>query len=137
MTRLSYPLLAGIFLAGGADAARHPSKRVPQADPVVRRVLAPLGVQVDTATAVRANGVAQVAAAALLAANRLPRVAAGILLGSLVPTTLAGHAFWDEKDPARRAGQRIQFLKNLGVLGGLLLVAVPTRRRTPTPTDPA
>jgi hypothetical protein len=49
-----------------------------------------------------------------------------LLAGSLVPTTLAGHRFWEEKDPAERYRQRGNFLKNVGLLGGLILAAVDT-----------
>src|SRR5690606_18347529 len=63
---------------------------------------------------------------ALLATGRIPRLASTVLAGALVPTTLAEHPFWNETDPEARARQRIQFLKNLGLLGGLLLAAVDT-----------
>jgi hypothetical protein len=43
-----------------------------------------------------------------------------------VPTTLAGHRFWEEEDETRRAQQRIHFFKNLSMLGGLMLAAVDT-----------
>jgi putative oxidoreductase len=43
-----------------------------------------------------------------------------------VPTTLAGHRFWEEDDPARRHQQQIHFFKNLGLLGGLVLAAADT-----------
>jgi hypothetical protein len=39
---------------------------------------------------------------------------------------LAGHAFWQETDVAARANHKIHFMKNLSVLGGLLLAAVDT-----------
>lgn len=41
----------------------------------------------------------------------------------MLPTTVAGHPFWEIDDPAKRSQQRVQFLKNLGILGGLLVVA--------------
>ena len=44
------------------------------------------------------------------------------LAGSLVPTTLAGHRFWEEEDDAARAQQTVQFLKNLAMFGGLLMI---------------
>jgi uncharacterized membrane protein YphA (DoxX/SURF4 family) len=47
----------------------------------------------------------------------------------LVPTTLAGHRFWEESDEKARSMQRIQFFKNLSMLGGLLLAAVDTDGR--------
>ena len=46
------------------------------------------------------------------------------LAASLVPTTLGGHAFWTHDDPAQRTNQRNHFNKNLGLLGGLLVVAL-------------
>ena len=49
-----------------------------------------------------------------------------VLAASLVPTTYAGHAFWQEHDPAKRAAADQHFLKNLGLLGGLLLASVDT-----------
>jgi len=45
-----------------------------------------------------------------------------------VPTTLAGHRFWEATDEKERAMQRIQFMKNMAMLGGLLLVVT---ERTP------
>ena len=35
-------------------------------------------------------------------------------------------SFWTVKDPATRAQQRIHFLKNVGLLGGVLLASVDT-----------
>ena len=43
-----------------------------------------------------------------------------------MPTTIAGHPFWLEKDKTVRNTQRIQVMKNLSLLGGLLLAAVDT-----------
>ena len=51
---------------------------------------------------------------------------AATLASSLVPTTLAGHPFWQETDPAVRSAQRVQFLKNASILGGLILAANDT-----------
>jgi putative oxidoreductase len=39
-----------------------------------------------------------------------------------VPTTIVGHAFWKEDNEVGRRNQLTQFFKNLGLLGGLLLV---------------
>jgi uncharacterized membrane protein YphA (DoxX/SURF4 family) len=65
----------------------------------------------------------------LLATGHATRPAALLLAGSLVPTTLAGHAFWDIQDPQQRAMQRVQFMKNLGLMGGLLLAALDREGR--------
>jgi putative oxidoreductase len=71
---------------------------------------------------VRINGLLQVTAGLGLATGSLPRAAALLLAASLVPTTLAGHRFWDHSDAEDRFPQLVQFLKNAGLLGGLLLV---------------
>lgn len=49
------------------------------------------------------------------------RVGATILLLFLIPTTVIFHAFWN-LEGAERAVQMINFLKNLGIFGGLLYV---------------
>jgi uncharacterized membrane protein YphA (DoxX/SURF4 family) len=110
--------LAIIFIAGGWDATRAPGARPAK--------VAALGLP-QPELLVRANGAAMVVAGSALALGRWPRAAAVVLAGSLVPTTLAGHAFWQETDPAKHTGQQTQFLKNLGLFGGLLLVVANNR----------
>ena len=60
----------------------------------------------------------------LLASGIAPKLAAALLLGSLVPTTFVGHAFWNEESEIGRKNQLTQCFKNLGLLGGLLLVII-------------
>ena len=50
-----------------------------------------------------------------------------MLLASLIPTTLAGHAYWNHEDPQMRAMQQIQFLKNVAMAGGLIAIAAKTK----------
>jgi len=73
---------------------------------------------------VRGNAAVQVAAGALLALGKAPRLSALALAGSLIPTTLAGHSYWQIEDPATRKMQRIQFHKNLAMIGGLLFAVL-------------
>jgi uncharacterized membrane protein YphA (DoxX/SURF4 family) len=126
-------MLAGIFVAGGAKALTRPDSLAKQAEPVTDRV-APLLTRVhprvptDARTLVQFNGAVQVAGGLLLT-TRLHRLAALALIGSIIPTTLAGHRFWELDDPAQRQQHRTQFLKNLGLLGGLLLAATDTDGR--------
>ncbi len=110
-----------MFVSGGLDAIRHPEGKVAKASTVIDPLEHELQLDVPAATLVRVNGGVQVAAGALLASSRLPRVAAFALACSLVPTTVAGHRFWEESDPAQRAAQRIHFLKNVSMFGGLLV----------------
>jgi hypothetical protein len=43
-----------------------------------------------------------------------------------VPTTAAGHRFWEEQDPSVRAQQRIHFFKNVSMFGGLVIASGDT-----------
>jgi putative oxidoreductase len=125
--RLARPLLSSIFLMGGWDAVRNPEGKVKRADPVAQAVATRVpGLPQDTETLVRINGAVMVGAGALLAIGKYPRLAALALIGTILPTTYAGHRFWEETEEATRAQQRIHFFKNLGLLGGLILAAVDT-----------
>jgi putative oxidoreductase len=111
-------LLAPIFVIAGGEAFSEPGVRVDKA--------AALGIpQPELAT--KANGALMVVAGVALGLGVAPRLAATALMGSLIPTTLAGHAYWAESDPKVLSMQRVQFLKNLGLMGGLLLVATERR----------
>ena len=125
--RLARPCLAAMFVTGGLDALRNPSSKVSAADPIAPKVAEKLPyLPEDTEQLVRINGAVQVGAGLMLALGRFPRLSAAVLAGSLVPTTLAGHRFWEEEDETKRAQQRIHFFKNLSMLGGLVLAAVDT-----------
>src|SRR3954463_5144872 len=126
---LARPMLAAMFVTGGVDSLRHPESKVPTAESVAPKVADAIGVSTDTVTLVKVNGAVMAGAGALLALGKLPRLAALALAGTLVPTTIAGHRFWDETEERARAMQRIQFFKNVSMLGGLLLAAVDTEGR--------
>src|SRR3954468_259550 len=130
---IARPMLASMFVMGGVDSLRHASGKVSKAEKVTRQVptlaqkIAPgLPVPTDPATLIRINGGVQVVAGLALATGRMPRLSALALAASLAPTTYGGHPFWEEKAPAARATQRTQFLKNVSMLGGLLLAGVDT-----------
>ncbi len=122
---LARPMLASIFLVSGLETIKRPGGRVRAATALLDRLIPALGLPDDKELLVRANGVAMLAGGALLATGRMPRVAAGVLAVSLVPTTLSVHSFWEVPE-AERPAQKIQFLKNLSMLGGLLLATVDT-----------
>jgi putative oxidoreductase len=125
--RAARPLLASIFIAGGVDAARNPAGKVPSAEKLLGGWTPP-GVA-DTEQLVRLDGIAKAGAGLALALGRAPRLASVVLAASLVPTTLAGHRFWEETDPAARKAQRLNLLKNAAILGGVILAAVDTEGR--------
>jgi uncharacterized membrane protein YphA (DoxX/SURF4 family) len=129
------PLLASIFVAGPVNALKDADGHATKAKKVTDRVVPQLeklgqrwGVPVptDPALLVRINAMAQLVAAVGLATGKAPRISSAVLAGSLVPTTLAGHRFWEETDPGAKKAQRVQFFKNLSLLGGLLIAAGDT-----------
>ncbi len=127
---IARPMLGSIFIVQGLDSLLHPERVVKQAEPVVRPIAERVpAVPDDTEMAVRLNGAVQLAAGTMLALGRLPRLSALVIAATLVPTTLAGHRFWETEDDQDRAQQRIHFMKNLSMLGGLLIAAGDTGGR--------
>jgi len=116
-------LTGSTYAVLGFDAVRAPGGRVDQAAPMLDalRKVVPLPA-----------GDELVVAGSLLAVDKAPRLSALALVGSLVPTTAAGHAFWAIEDPAARKMQRIQFHKNMAMIGGLLFAVLDQPGRTPT-----
>jgi uncharacterized membrane protein YphA (DoxX/SURF4 family) len=129
-------MLASYFVAAGIKAIRDPESLVPAAEPLVDRVVplvkdyAPEQVSgyvpENTVTLVRINGIAQVTGGLALATGRGRRLGALLLAGSLIPSTIAKHPFWTVQDPEARAQDRSHFLKNVSLLGGVLLAAQDT-----------
>jgi putative oxidoreductase len=125
-------MLGAIFVASGARAVANPEPLVPRAKLVTYRALPLLDavrLPQDARTLVRLNGAAQLVGGLLLATSHFSRPAAALLAGTMIPTTVAGHPFWALDDPTERAHQRVHFMKNLGLLGGLLLAAADTEGR--------
>jgi len=51
------------------------------------------------------------------------RIGAALLIAFLVPVTLMMHNFWALEDPQEAMVQQAMFMKNLAMLGGVLLIA--------------
>jgi uncharacterized membrane protein YphA (DoxX/SURF4 family) len=129
-------MLASYFIASGIKALRNPEPLVPLAEPIADKVVpfvkqyAPEQVAgfipEDAKTLVRVNAAAQVLGGLALASGKGRRVGAWLLAGSLVPSTAAKHPFWSRTDPAEKALDRSQFIKNISLLGGVLLAAGDT-----------
>ncbi|HEX5925149.1 MAG TPA: DoxX family membrane protein [Baekduia sp.] len=118
-------MIAALFVTAGVDVLRRPEPRAEVAHDALAELRSVVPAVPDDVTAVRANAAIQVVAATLLTLGKAPRAAAAVLAASLVPTTLAGHAFWTFDDPEQRAQQLAHFAKNLAILGGLILAALP------------
>lgn len=126
-------MLASMFITGGISSLKNSDYLVARAAPVTER-LAPvvekatssLPFSLDSKQLVQLNAAVHVVGGAMLATGRSPRLASLALAASMVPTTVAGHRFWEESDPQQRANQRVHFFKNVSMMGGLLLASVDT-----------
>ena len=121
------PMLASIFAIQGYDTMSNPERVAARAERVVRPLAERVPIVPDqTEEAVRLNGAIQFTAGSLLALGVWPRLSALAIAATLVPTTVAGHRFWEAESEQDRAQQRIHFLKNLAIFGGLLITAADT-----------
>jgi uncharacterized membrane protein YphA (DoxX/SURF4 family) len=126
-------MLASAFFVGALSALKNAPSLAPKASrvtekvvPLAQRAAPGLPIPTDPVTIVRVNAGVQIAAAAALATGHLPRVSSTVLAVSVLPTTVAGHAFWRESDPATKATQRLNFFKGISLVGGLLIAGVDT-----------
>jgi uncharacterized membrane protein YphA (DoxX/SURF4 family) len=132
MRRIARPMLAAIFISGGIEALRNPKPRIQAAEPVLDKTVGkvedklPDEVPTDAETLVKLDAAVKIGAGIALALGKFPRLASLLLAGSLVPTTAAGHRFWEQEDPAERARQQDHFFKNVSLLGGLMIAAGDT-----------
>ncbi|MDP1805763.1 MAG: DoxX family protein, partial [Acidimicrobiales bacterium] len=135
LRRIARPMLAALFIQGGISALKAPQGHVQAAKPVLDAVspavdkvveIAPIDQRPDDEMLVRIDAGVKIVAGSMLAFGKFPRLASTALAASLIPTTLAGHRFWEETDEAKKAEQQIHFFKNVGLLGGLLIAAADT-----------
>lgn len=127
---LARPMLSAAFIAGGVNQLREPSARAKRAEPVTDLISRSIPrAPRDPELLVRINGATQVGVGVLFGLGKCPRLSALVLSGSLAASTAGNHRFWEEKDAAQRADQQSHFLKNVGLLGGLLFAAVAGRGR--------
>ena len=130
---LARPMLSTMFISGGINSLKNSEYLDTRAKPVtskltpaVNAAMSSLPVSLNTKQLVQANALVHILGGALLATGKAPRLSALALVATLVPTTFGGHRFWEETDPQQRANQRIHFMKNVSMAGGLLLASVDT-----------
>ncbi|MFI2279384.1 DoxX family protein [Nocardia beijingensis] len=132
LRRLARPLLATAFVVDGVDTLRHPDERVKSANALLERGHRQLPEEIaaklpsNPSTVVQVNAFAQVGGGVLLALGKAPRLAALVLAATVVPAAVTEQDFWNEQDPARKSAKRTAFLKDLGLLGGLMITAADT-----------
>ncbi|MFL6131031.1 MAG: DoxX family protein [Mycobacteriales bacterium] len=132
--RAARAALAASFISGGLDQLRNPQPKAGPAFPIAK----PIADRVpqlpnDPESLVKIDGAIKVVGGVGLIFGPFARPAALLLAGSLVPTTLAGHRFWETTDPDQKVSDRVEFFKNVSLLGGLLIAALDTGGRPSVP----
>ena len=114
--------LSAIFISSGVDLIQNPEGRAKRAADALPGLpeLPMIG---------RIHGATMLAAGTTMAVGILPSLSAGVLAASLIPNTYVGHPFWKEEDPGARRLQQIQFLKNVGLFGGLVALILEQHGR--------
>ena len=106
-------LIAALFIVSGIWKITH--------FPTTAAYFARIGLPLQEAWAVLAI-VIELGGGVLLAIGWRRKMLAWFLAGFVVVATVLGHRFW-EADPARFFGEMNNFLKNLAIIGGLLILA--------------
>jgi uncharacterized membrane protein YphA (DoxX/SURF4 family) len=132
--RAARAALAASFITGGIDQIRNPQPKAAPASPIAK----PIADRVpqlpnDPETLVKIDGAIKLVGGLGMVFGPFARPAALLLAGSMVPTTLAGHRFWETTDPEQKVSDRVEFFKNVSLVGGLLIAALDTGGRPSIP----
>jgi len=132
--RAARAALAASFISGGIDQIRNPQPKAAPASPIAKPIADRIPqLPNDPESLVKLDGAIKVVGGLGLIIGPFARPAALLLAGSLVPTTLAGHRFWETNDPDQRVSDRVEFFKNVSLLGGLIMTALDTGGRPSIP----
>ena len=72
--------------------------------------------------AVLGSGLLLLAGGISIVFNLFPLVGLGSLVLFLLPVTFMMHAFWKVQDPQARMGEMVNFMKNIALLGAVLML---------------
>ncbi|GAB3283742.1 DoxX family protein [Sinomonas notoginsengisoli] len=126
---LARPLLGSSFIVAGVGKLKNADDTAEHLSPVLRRAADALPVQVDEKLLARAVGASQLGAGLLFALGKAPRLSASVLA---LTSALNAFVEWRSADistPVGREARRSGLLKNLSLLGGVLLASVDTAGR--------
>ena len=128
LRRVARPLLAGIFVSSGIEELINPAPKIEATTPLLAmgRDALPAARNVEPGTFVQADAAVKIGAGLMLAFGWAPRLAATVLAVSHIPTTVAEHPFRSSAS-GQRVAQQTHFLKNAGLLGGLMFAAGDTQ----------
>jgi uncharacterized membrane protein YphA (DoxX/SURF4 family) len=130
---LARPLLAGSLVASGVTRLRHADETAEHLAPTLAKVNRAVPAQArpylrDEKLVARVIGGAQVGAGILLAAGKLPRLASAVLISTQAVNTLVEHkASENPSTPAEKNARTQNLLKNLSLLGAVMLATVDTQ----------
>lgn len=123
---LARPLLGSSFVVAGAGKLKNADDTAEQLSPVLRRAADALPIRVDEKVLARAVGATQLGAGVLFALGKAPRLSASILALTSALNTFVEWRSADISTSAGREARRHGLLKNLSLLGGVLLASVDT-----------
>jgi uncharacterized membrane protein YphA (DoxX/SURF4 family) len=121
--RIARPLLAAASVVDGVGTLVNPKPRIEAATPLLAKGqgMMPTKQPIDPALLVQASAAVKVAAGLMMAFGWAPRIAATVLAVEVIPSTVTQHPFWAGGYPDDRKAHLQHFVKNAGLLGGLLL----------------
>ncbi|GLE52612.1 DoxX family protein [Mycobacterium montefiorense] len=129
--RIARPLLSVAFIGQGVESLLNPKSAAEAAAPAVDGLQA-LPDQVarsmpdDPQTFAQVTAAVQIGGGLLLATGKLPRLASAVLAVTVLPANFGNYSFWTEADPERKAALRRDFLKDLSLVGGLVIASADT-----------
>src|SRR5215213_7403576 len=115
--RAARAALAASFISGGIDQIRNPQPKAGPASPIAK----PIADRVpqlpnDPESLVKLDGAIKVVGGL------------GLVFGPF-----ARHRFWETTDPDQKVSDRVEFFKNVSLVGGLLVTALDTGGRPSIP----
>ncbi|WAJ42941.1 DoxX family membrane protein [Mycobacterium sp. Aquia_216] len=129
--KIARPLLSVAFIGQGVESLLNPKSAAEAAAPAVDGLQAlpdqvSRNIPTDPQTFAQITAGVQIGGGLLLATGKLPRVASAVLALTVLPANFGTYSFWNETDPERKAELRRGFLKDLSLVGGLLIASADT-----------
>jgi uncharacterized membrane protein YphA (DoxX/SURF4 family) len=129
--RIARPLLSVAFIGQGVESLLNPKAAAEAAAPAVDGLQAlpdqvARNIPADPQTFAQITAGVQIGGGLLLATGKMPRLASAVLAVTVLPANFGSYSFWNETDPERKAERRREFLKDLSLLGGLMIASADT-----------
>jgi putative oxidoreductase len=119
-------LVSGIFIYSGYGMIKNAERYAKLASEALPMIP-------DEPRLAKAQGATMLVAGSTLALGILPKLSARLLALTMIANTYVGHPFWKATKPEDRRPQLVHFMKNLGLLGGLLYISADRRPKVERP----